>query len=325
MSLTKSDFQKCIQYVYDYLTMNEIINVPPSAINDLFEKYQTMAIKVQPITAKEKCIVSFLRPKSAALFCDRVWSINPIPDYESIAFGWNFPIEIRTHALLDLCTINHTRQFGDSVPLPEEEGPYTEVISFIGNFEKDLAHDYHQHFGAKVLPLYHSAKRRDAQYLPGDEALILAISEELAIVDEDALSWEQVMDFRNDREVRTAYRKFIHWLDKEMVNKPASYIADELLIRLERYEWALKKHGIQTVTGVISTTLDPKFLAGTSITSAAIDFIAKEPIWSLLAAGGLLVGRVSLSLAKVLLKQEDIKHTHSEITYVHEIKGLGRE
>lgn len=325
MPLTKSDFLECIQYVYDGLTVREIIDVPSSVINDLVEKYEIMASNVRPISAGEKCIVSFLRPKSAALFCDRVWSINTIPDYESIAIDWNFPIEIRTHALLDLYIINHKRQFGDSAALPKEEGPYEEAIRFIGDFEKDLAHDYRQRFGANVVSMYHSTAQRDAQYLPGNEPVIIAIAEDLAIVDEDALSWEQVMEFRNDNEIRTAYRTFIHWLDKEMVNKPASYIVDEILIRLERYEWALRKHGVQTVTGVLSTTFDPKFLVGTSATSTAIDFITKEPIWSLLAAGALLVGRASLSLTKVLLKREDIKHTHSEIIYVHEIKRLSNE
>jgi hypothetical protein len=47
-----------------------------------------------------------------------------------------------------------------------------------------------------------------------------------------------------------------------MVSKPTSYISDEIACRLDRYEWALKKHGIQTVTGTIATTLDSKFLAG---------------------------------------------------------------
>jgi hypothetical protein len=62
---------------------------------------------------------------------------------------------------------------------------------------------------------------------------------------------------------------------------------------------------------------------GTSVTSAAIDFVTKEPMWSLLAAGGLIIGKASLSLAKILLRREDIRHTYSEISYVHEIRKLG--
>jgi hypothetical protein len=46
---------------------------------------------------------------------------------------------------------------------------------------------------------------------------VMVTLENLQIVDEKGLSWDQVVSFREDTEARKKYRRFLHWLDKEMV------------------------------------------------------------------------------------------------------------
>ena len=142
------------------------------------------------------------------------------------------------------------------------------------------------------------------------------------IVDEDRLAWEQVQEFRRDARAHSAYRMFVHWLDGEMVGKPATFVADEIAARLERYDWALRKHGIETVTGALERTIQPGLLAGASAVGASLQFITTQPVWSLLAAGSFVVGGACLSLAKVLLARKDVELAHREIAYVQHAKEI---
>jgi hypothetical protein len=211
----------------------------------------------------------------------------------------------------------------DLEPEKPKSGPAApeEVAGFMGDVERDLSREYHDSTGAMVLPLYSSSARRDAQYQAGDQTALLCIVEDLEIVDEQRLTWEQVIEFRKDVEARAAYRRFIHWLDASMVDKSVQYITDEINQRLERYEWSLRKHGIKTMIGGVSDTLNPKSLIGSSTAGIAINLIAGKPIWSLLTAGGLLVGRTAVSLAIALVERRDIAMNHREIAYVQQLKS----
>jgi hypothetical protein len=137
-------------------------------------------------------------------------------------------------------------------------------------------------------------------------------------VDEDSLRWEQVLEFRHDRQARTKYKRLIHWLDGSMIGKSASYIEDEIAIRLEDYEFALKKHGIKMIIGEIEGILDPAFLAGSGLTSGTIGLLT-EPLLGLASQGLLFGGKVLLNVAKYLLSRDELKNS-SEIAWVYDIK-----
>jgi len=169
-------------------------------------------------------------------------------------------------------------------------------------------------------PLYGSTEARDAEYRSGDYGVIIAIADNVMVVNEDSLKWDQVKEFRLDTVARKAYRRFIHWLDKEMSGKPAVFVADEIATRLDRYTWALQKHGIETVTGVLDRTIKPATIASASALGVTLQFFMNQPIWSLLASGGLLLGSAALSLSKVALARKDIEMNHTEIAYVHQVK-----
>ena len=105
-----------------------------------------------------------------------------------------------------------------------------------------------------------------------------------------------------------------------MVDKSVQYITDEIGQRLERYDWSLRKHGIQTVIGALSCTLNPKALVSSSTAGIAVDVMAGKPIWSLLATGGLLLGHAAVSVATALVERRDIEMAHREIAYVQQLK-----
>ncbi len=320
MKLAKYEIEAYIRYVYDNLIQADKIHLPVEVIDRLSQSYYSQSMISRPLAPHEQGIVTLTKPKSAALFADRVWSVGGTEDSD-ITFGWEVSRDVRWRAMFDLAYIDAQAhgKAGEIDNAPPNATPG--FMRFLEDFAHDLAHEY-RGGGAQVSPLYDSAKARDAEYRPGDQAAILAMIANVLVVDENELNWEQVCEFRRDADARSAYRMFIHWLDKEMVAKSSGFVADEIASRLEKYEWALHKHGIQTVIGGLERIINPGMLAATSAVSAGLQFITSQPVWSLMAAGGLLLGGAALSLSKILLDRADIDVGHREIAYVHKVKAL---
>lgn len=323
MTLSPADIERELRYAHRFFTTpgafvsNEPAEKVEAAIEEVIQDFKDMAKRFRPLSAAERAIVTLSRPRTAALLADRVWTMASDADPD-IGFGWELPMEIRFRALLaihHLFEISRARTAAASGPAP----PW-DIERFVADLERDLARGFQETTGATVLPLYSTASRRDAQYHSGDQAALVSIVENLQIVDEEQLTWAQIAEFRRDEEARTAYRMFIHWLDKDMIDRPVEYIADEVAERLERHEWALRKHGIRTVIGSLSSTINPKSLVATSTAGLAVNLIAGTPIWSLLTAGGLLVGHAALSVATALVERRDVEMAHREVAYVQEIK-----
>lgn len=123
------------------------------------------------------------------------------------------------------------------------------------------------------------------------------------------------MQFRDDEDSQGKYKRFTHWLDKNMVGKSQSFIEDEISIRLENYEQALKKHGIKTILGTIQEALDGKYLL-----SAGALTLAGHPA----LGAGLIIGKILVKLAQTKLDFDDVERgPNSEISWVYEAKKLG--
>ena len=98
-------------------------------------------------------------------------------------------------------------------------------------------------------------------------------------------------------------------------------INDEVSQRLQDYEWAIKKHGLETVVGHLESIIDPRFLAPTAGLAGIVGLFG-EPLWGALAAGCTLLGRVSLKLASYLLAREDLaRKVNPEVSYVYQVKS----
>ena len=319
MKLTRTQIEECVRYVHAGLVQQGTIHLPKEVVEQLSESYYEQSRISTPLKSHERAIVTLSRPKTAALFADRVWSVgNPTEDSE-ITFGWEDSMDVRWRALFDLALMeaeaDGTMHQIENAP----RDPSQSFMAFLGDVSRNLAANYGLH-GANVAPLYDSAAARDAEYKPGDQAALQSIADGVIVVNEDALAWDHVRQFRRDAEARTAYRRFVHWLDGEMVGKSSTFVADDVAARYERYEWSLRKHGIETVIGALESIINPGMLVGASAVGSALQFVMNQPIWSLMAAGGLALGSGALSLARIALARRDIALSHREIAYVQEIK-----
>jgi hypothetical protein len=115
-------------------------------------------------------------------------------------------------------------------------------------------------------------------------------------------------------------RRLFHWMDSEMVGKQVSFIGDHLATKLDDYEWALKKHGLQIATGVLSSIVDPKFLATGAATITALS-LTTDGLLGALAGAGLVVGRIALELTKSMIDFEETRRSsHPEVAYLHQLR-----
>ncbi len=234
------------------------------------------------------------------------------------AFGWESPVSIRLAALFafQYLTADDKERASWQTVIPTEQ-----TEKFVLSTERQIALSYHVRTGAAVAPLYNSAQSREAQYGSGETPVVIAVVENLNIVAEESLSWEQVIEFRRDVPARLAYRNFIHWLDKDMVGKSVQFVVDEVNARMERYEWAMRKHGLQTVLGALECTLNAKNLLGTSAAVLTVQSLSHEALLSVLAGSGLVVGRAAITAAVKLIERADILEAHRDIAFVHEARS----
>jgi len=210
------------------------------------------------------------------------------------------------------------------VPLNERD-EYLQNTRFIMNcINRDIARSFSQKYKKEVVTIYPSLEIKNSIYQEGNRNIVLSTIENLKIVDEENITWEQVLEFRNDIEIQKRYKRFLHWLDNEMVGKSQSFIEDELSIRLEDYEHALKKHGIKTILGTVEEALDGKYLLGVSGTIGSFT-LAGYPNLGLLLGAGLILGKVLVKLGQTSLDIDDIERGRdSEISWVYEMKKISK-
>jgi hypothetical protein len=144
---------------------------------------------------------------------------------------------------------------------------------------------------------------------------------EIALVDEDELTWEQVCEFRRDPQARAKYRRLVHWLDKDMLGKPEAFVVAEVAERYDEYLWALKKHSISTTLGVLSGVLDHKTLLASLSAGAALTFVG-QPIAAAASVVAIASARFAVEVGKALLDLEDKRRTApgAEVSFLYEAR-----
>lgn len=287
----------------------------------------------------ERAVFAFALPKTAALCFDRVWTFDDTAP-KDIAFHGSTALEVEAMVLLVLI---HTFSSiaADNLTFADREdransslgahlvnllygtapNELTEDI-FEADFSNRICEMFHARYGVAVTPLYASEATYQQAFPSGSTAAVVASLNDMKIVDESKLSWEQVAEFRRDAVSRRNFRRLVHWLDGAMASKSRTYIADEIAIRLERYDAALRKHGIQTILGTLAATLDAKYLAASAAVVGAFAF-SKPDISPFLTGGAVMIGSAAVHLAQTLLNTKSVRaEAAGEIAFVVQARDL---
>lgn len=174
-------------------------------------------------------------------------------------------------------------------------------------------------YNLDVPVLYDSEKSKNREYKSGDYLVVCSILQDIALPDEEKLTWDQVLEFRKDINAKKKYRRLTHWLDAEMVGKPLSFIEDEIGQRLEDYNSALDKHGLRKITGSLLAALDPMTLLAAS--GAYITGRSTGQEWiGMLTGASILLHKCAVCLKQEKLDLENVKRSHPEIHFIYEVK-----
>jgi hypothetical protein len=266
-----------------------------------------------------------LKPKTAALCYDRVWGTSDDIVPRPIRCWGGTKAELSGKGLAADFNIKTNR-----APIAAMIGPKEKQLEMLrastdyglaATF-RDIAKSFSKEHGVYMVPIFDFIKQRDQIYQPGDRAVIMTTLSNLDIVDEKQVTWEQVMQFRSDEEMKGKYRRLLHWIDKEMIGNPQNFVEDEISQKLEDYMSALRKHGIKTVVGTVEEALDGRLITGASATAVAFANWG-HPSLGILAGMGLIIGKVAVKLIKTYLDFDDIERgPNSEISWVYEVKKL---
>ena len=143
------------------------------------------------------------------------------------------------------------------------------------------------------------------------------------LVDTNAASWEQIIEFRKDKNARKKLRNLRLFVHENYTNKSPAFIEDDLNKRLEQYYYVCRDFGFETKVSLMSCLFDSKTIMGTFVLSLGASLMG-EPF---LASGALFsgmsieVGKISIEIAKKRYAYHKLNRDHP-LAYIIEAKKL---
>ena len=131
----------------------------------------------------------------------------------------------------------------------------------------------------------------------------------IPVIDAQDASWSQIEEFRKDEKSVKNLRRLKLFFHKNYIDKPKTFVEDDLSVMLEDYQNSIADWGFTSKTGAISTLLTSKsILSGAA--AGVVSVLGGSPILaaSTLAAGAVIeIGNISVNIATAkhnLLKLE---------------------
>lgn len=279
----------------------------------------------------ESCAVALENPKTAALFFDRIWIIGrPDGRTRDLTFSGGTSLEIWIGALQ--AAHGADEEFPDRLPFDFPtiflDSPIHDAMSRVqGVFDtpaiaRMIAQNLFEERGIHSIPMFSSSASQQQAYSVGDRCALVSSVTNLGIIDEEALTWDQVADLREDSEALEQLRALRHWVDSTMEGESIDFVTDAIGVRLQGYERTLRKHGIKTLIGSMQSVLDPRFLTATAGLGASLGITAGAHA-GIGAVGVAVVGKTALSIGEAFLNLADARHGEgAEVAFLHEIKKL---
>ena len=175
-------------------------------------------------------------------------------------------------------------------------------------------------FGAEVVPIYHSEDDLVRDFPAGKNVSYTAAVNNLAVVSEEDVTWQQIVEFRSDPEALRKYRALRLWLKVAANSDSVQHATDVIASKLDDYEWAIRKHGLKSTVGFVSHLVDLKTVvpaAAGAVAGAALS----GPLWAAISAGLILSGKACAWAAERLVDLRDVKRgQHSEIAVLYDAK-----
>lgn len=258
--------------------------------------------------------------KPAALLFDKIFSHKDRAEALGIPEGLTFYHPEIINSMLgqiDWKAAQEARDFLLGLGCPPEE---TWGDKAHGIVLRQLLRGHAKH-GITVVPLYRSEAAFSAEFSSGEEVAYRAVLDNIPVVATQELDWPQVLEFRQDPDASRKYRALRVWMQEALHSKSLSEATDIIGSKLDDYEWALRKHGVKSVTGTISEVLDSKTIAAATA-AGGLMAVLNQPIWALLTTGLLIVSKMVASVVERKIEVEDIRRENAAVAAIYEIRRI---
>jgi hypothetical protein len=166
--------------------------------------------------------------------------------------------------------------------------------------------------GIFVTPLYASERVMRGEIREGPAIAYEAALENIPIIDEAAVTWEEIIEFRKDKRASRKVRRLGLWLTDSLKCESVAHASDTIAARIDDYAWALKKHGLKTVTGAVS------YLSASGGAALVVDML-NRPVWESITCGLTCAGVTCAWVADRLIEREDaIRGANSEVAILYD-------
>lgn len=168
----------------------------------------------------------------------------------------------------------------------------------IRQYAKQLSTQY----SIDPCPIYSTEAEISKDFAAGSHMILQRVVSNLNIVDENKLEWEQIDEFRKDKESRLSYIHFLNYLRERW----DIYDTDLFIYEIEKsyyeYKKALKKHGMTTRIGFLKDLFSTEVVLPTAISSVASHII--NPALMPFITGTFFAGTIAF---KILQYKADVK------------------
>jgi hypothetical protein len=130
----------------------------------------------------------------------------------------------------------------------------------------------------------------------------------LKLVDAENVSWQQLLEFRQDPAARKSLRRLRLFAFENYSGKPKDFIRDDIHTRISDYEVAVRKWGFETKSGVITALLDSKIVRG-GLVASGLSALFHEPLAAIASAAvpvAIQLGRIALDIRKQQFALRDV-------------------
>lgn len=192
---------------------------------------------------------------------------------------------------------------------------YSENISLIGNMEsfRNAVESYsYKILGQTRLPvLFPSYNFSHSK--PSNNDISLEVLN-WPIIETDKATWDQIIEFRKDKEAKKKLRDLRLFLHTNYEGKSLNYIEDDIYRRLENYKNVCDDWGFETRNSVFSAIMDSQSLLATAAATLGA-ILLNQPIAQTISA---LAG-VTLNIGKILLTYDKQKHAFQKLKRDHDL------
>ena len=198
---------------------------------------------------------------------------------------------------IDYCTDVFKYKFGlDMTPIHIDKTKY----------EEDQTRLYQREIKARRY--YESQNCKPSYELKKISAIEISIKS-IPMAIEDKLTWEQVVDFREDTVEIAKLHRFRRWADNCFEGKSPAQIEEEILHNLEDYEYALKKHGVITTLSGITTVVSSGLLSWQALQE-------KIPLVGIISCCTIALSTIQ-QMANMFIRYRDIERL--PVAYIYDV------